>query len=382
MIDEMASSNRRALPTRRFLLRRGSGLLLLAVLLQVAAGVGLIFWAGPSKVKDALGAFNLAWLVAMVIALTVSFVGYYAAYQDLYRDKHGAGLGTKQMIAVAGSGFGVFAFGGLALDRYALRSEGVSEREAAVRVASLGGLEHGILGIGAWGAAVGILILGHDEPPLSFTLPWAIAPVPGFVLAFYLARRYEPRFGNAEGWRRKLGVFVDSILLIRGLFEKPHRHLPALLGMTLFWAADFFAAWAGLAMFGFHMNVAAFIVGMATGTVFSRRTGPIGGAGILCVALVLTVTYSGAPFAVAVAGILAYRVVALWLPIPFSLAALPTLRRLGSPPQRAEADGGDHRARRRARRPRNPKHPKHPKPPGRRSGEPPAADLPAAGCSL
>jgi hypothetical protein len=39
--------------------------------------------------------------------------------------------------------------------------------------------------------------------------------------------------------------------------------------MALFWAADAFATWAGLAMFGFHMNPAELFVGFATGMLFA-----------------------------------------------------------------------------------------------------------------
>ena len=99
--------------------------------------------------------------------------------------------------------------------------------------------------------------------------------------------------------------------------------------MVVFWLGDMVAAWAGLAMFGFDMNGAQLIVGMATGMVFTRRTGPLGGAGVLGLVLPLTLWYSGAPFAVAVVGVFAYRVVSLWLPLPFSIASLPTLRRIG-----------------------------------------------------
>jgi predicted branched-subunit amino acid permease len=73
----------------------------------------------------------------------------------------------------------------------------------------------------------------------------------------------------------------------------------------VFWVTDALACWAGLATFGLHMNMAALFVGFATGMLFTRRTGPLAGAGVF-----------------------AYRVLALLLPMPVSLAALPTLRKL------------------------------------------------------
>jgi hypothetical protein len=83
---------------------------------------------------------------------------------------------------------------------------------------------------------------------------------------------------------------------------------------------------AGLATFGFMMNGAALFVGFATGTVFTRRTGPLAGAGVLSLVLPVTIWYCGAPLPVAVIGVFTYRLLAFWLPMPVSVAALPTLR--------------------------------------------------------
>jgi hypothetical protein len=125
------------------------------------------------------------------------------------------------------------------------------------------------------------------------------------------------------------------------LFAYPLRWGSALGGMALFWVADAFATWAGLAMFGLHMNPAALFVGFATGMVFTRRTGPLAGAGVLALVLPLTIWVSGAPLAVAVAGVFVYRVLALLMPMPVSLAALPTLRTMAqNPASRAAAVKG------------------------------------------
>ena len=71
--------------------------------------------------------------------------------------------------------------------------------------------------------------------------------------------------------------------------------------MTVFWAGDAFAVWAGLAMYGYPMNSAALFVGFATGTVFTRRAGPLAGAGVLTLILPLALCHCGAPLAVAAA---------------------------------------------------------------------------------
>ncbi len=316
--------------------RRRSVLAMLAgvaIVLELAAGVGLAYVAGWSRVRAVLGDFDGIWLIALAGALLVSFVGYHYAYRGIFRVEGGPMLPRRQMRAVVAAGFGGFlAHGGGALDQYALRAAGAEEDEAKARVAALGGLEHGVLAIGGCAAAIAVLVSGRGQPPVDFTVPWAVIPIPGFVIGFWAAGRYGDRFRGRAGWRGKLGIFLDSIRIIRVLFVHPLRWGSALCGMALFWAGAASANWAGGGMFGFRMNAAALFVGFATGMVFTRRTGPLAGAGVLALVLPLTFWDSGAPLAVAVAGVFVYRVLALLLPMPVSLAALPTLREMGQRP--------------------------------------------------
>ncbi len=101
--------------------------------------------------------------------------------------------------------------------------------------------------------------------------------------------------------------------LIRELFIRPRCWGLAPFGMALFWAAESFAAWAALAAFGVRMNAAALTVGFATGMVFTRRTGPLGGVGILALVLPPTLGYSGAPLAAVAACSLAAGVAGAFL---------------------------------------------------------------------
>jgi uncharacterized membrane protein YbhN (UPF0104 family) len=313
--------------------RRGPeivGLILLAAVLQAGAAVGMAYVAGFSDIRATLDRVQWPWLIALVVACGVSFVGYYYAYHGIYRVEHGKTLDRTQMRAVVTAGFGGFlAHGGTALDNYAMRAAGAAERDAKVRVSALAGLEHGVLSVGCSIAAIYVLAAGLTKPPLDFAVPWAVIPLPGFFVAFWLAERYRDRLRDREGWRGKLAVFLDSIHLVRELFRRPFDYASAPVAMAVFWAADIFAVWAAFAAFGYEMNVAALAVGFGTGLVFTRRTGPLGGAGVLMVILPMTLWYSGAPLAVAVVGVFAYRVLTLWLPLPFSLASLPRLREIG-----------------------------------------------------
>jgi uncharacterized membrane protein YbhN (UPF0104 family) len=327
----------RVLPRRLLsghqLRRRGSELSLLVVLavaLEVAAGVGLAYLAGFSNVQAVLRSFDWPWLTGLFGALIISFIGYYYAYRGMFRVGNGPALPPRQLRAVVAAGFGGFiAHGGGALDQYALEAAGEDEEEAKARVAGLAGLEHGVLAIGGTAAAIAVLALGRSQPPLDFVLPWAVIPIPGFLVAFWLAPRYRDRFRDRPGWRRHVGIFLESIDLIRRMFARPGQWWPALAGMAVFWVFDAFAAWAGLAAFGYQADVAALYIGFATGMVFTRRTGPLAGAGVLALVLPVTIWCTGSPFGVAIVGVFAYRILALLLPLPVSLAALPTLRRMG-----------------------------------------------------
>ena len=92
-----------------------------------------------------------------------------------------------------------------------------------------------------------------------------------------------------------------------------------------------FALWAATHAFGYTMSALTAIVCLGTGMILTRRTAPLGGAGVMVVALTATLWYGGAvPFAAATLGVAAYRAFTLLAPIPFGFAALPRLRRLGA----------------------------------------------------
>jgi uncharacterized membrane protein YbhN (UPF0104 family) len=303
---------------------------MVASLLEVAACAGLAYVAGFAHVRSALAAFSWPWLLVPPAAWAISYLGYYFAYRGIFRVEAGPEMPRPILAAVALAGFGGFlAYGGGSLDGYALRTAGAEDSDAKVRVAGLAALEQGALAILGSGVSIAAL-LGHPPGvPVSASLPWAIAPIPGFLIAFWLADWYSVRFTDSKGWRALVGTLLNSVLVIRELFAHPLRWGSAILGMGVFWAADAVAAWAGLATFGFHMNAAALVIGFASGMLFTRRTGPLAGAGILALVLPLTISYCGAPFATAVVGVFVYRLASIWLPAPASLAVLPTLRRIG-----------------------------------------------------
>jgi hypothetical protein len=322
--------------------RRGRVLAMLLAeeaLLALAAAAGIAYLAGFSRVGAVFADFHWVWICALLGGFGFSFAGYYYAYEGIVTVAGGPRVTGAHMRTMVTVDFGGFLSGaGGILDRFALEGSGASRREAKSRVWGLAGFELGVLALGGTATAIALLALGSSTPPLDFTLPWAVIPVPGFLIAFWLAERYRDRFQGRPGWRGTVGNFLESIRLLRVLFGSPRRYGFAVAGMALFWAGDAFAVWAGMAAFGFQMGAAALFVGYATGMVFTRRTAPLPGGGILVLCLPLTLWGSGAPLAVAAVGIFVYRTLVVWLPMPATLALLPEVRKIGQ--QRARHSEG------------------------------------------
>jgi hypothetical protein len=310
---------------------RGAALalpIMLAVALNAAAVTVLAGIAGFHAVYASLTRIQWPWLCAAAAALAVSAIGYCIAYRAIYAAEGGYALSRRQLIAVVAAGFaGLFSTGGMRPDGLVLQASGASRHAAMVRVTTLTGMEQAMLALYGCAASIACLCLGLPGVPLSFTLPWAVIPVPAFAAAFWLASRSRARLAGRAGWRARLSVFLDAVLLIRALFTRPVRHRGAVGGMALFWAGDVAAVWSGLAAFGLVMNGAALIVGYCTGMVFTRRIAPLAGSGTLTLILPLTIWASGAQLATAITGVVAYRLLCFWLPMPSALASLPVLRR-------------------------------------------------------
>jgi hypothetical protein len=307
-----------------------AGLIGIVAVLYVAAGVGMAYVAGFGNVWHRLQSAHWWWLAPSLGAVLLAFGGYYFAYCGVKSVEDGPELETRALLAVVTAGFGGFlARGGTALDQFAMRAGGASEREAKVRTGALAGFEHGTLALIVCPAAIAALLVGDVIPRTDLTWPWAIIPPPAFLIAIVAAERYRDRLRGRGGWRERLGVFFDTAHIVHVLITQPRRCRFALAGMALYWGADMFALWSATAAFGVHMSALSIIVALGTGMLFTRRTAPLAGAGLMMVALVPTLWYGAAvPFAAATLGVAAYRFFTIWVPLPGALAALPKLREL------------------------------------------------------
>ena len=302
--------------------------LLGAVVLAVAAAVGVAWIVGFGALLDRVADAHGWWLLAALGGEAVAYLGYIAAYREVARVDRGPHIPPGDAAALVSTGFGPFVMqGGFAVDLHAFKDYCESEREARVRVLGLGALEYALLAPAACVASILLLVEGSHHPNDGITLPWAIAVPLGFIGALW-AVEHRGRFRGHGGWREALAQALDSIHVLRLLFIRWRDHLAGPVGTALYWFGDIFCLWACLRAFeGSSPGIAQLVVGYATGYALTRRTLPFAGAGAVEALLPFALLWTGFPLASALLGVFAYRFFNLWLPVLPAALGLRRLRR-------------------------------------------------------
>jgi uncharacterized membrane protein YbhN (UPF0104 family) len=312
-------------------------MVLAAAVLSIGALAGVASTVGYGAVWRQFLHWHWIWLPIALAGEACAYFGYTVAYREVARAEGGAELEVPQAAALVTTGFGVFVQGGgFALDRAALERVGLSQREAKARVLGLGSLEYAVLAPAAAAAAL-IILLEHEPVDSSLTLPWLVGVPAGACIAL-LALRFKDAF-RKKGWRMHVYDGLRAIELLLCLVRKPLTGALAFAGIALYWIGDIFCLWATLHVFYAHTPpVAQLLLGYATGYALTRRTLPLGGAGVGEALLPFALGWVAIARAPAVLAVAAYRVINLWLPLLPALAGIPRLRRL-------ERRGGPRQAR-------------------------------------
>jgi uncharacterized membrane protein YbhN (UPF0104 family) len=295
--------------------------------LAVGAVAGISWAAGFGRVLDGLSHVDPAWLPVAFGMELAAYFGYVVAYREVARVEGGPRLGLGRAGAIVAAGFGAFVIrGGFVVDRQALETAGLEPRQARVRVLGLGFLEYAVLAPAAALAAVILLARGATHPSLGFTLPWAIAVPLGFAAAF-AALTMRHRFRDERGWRGVVKHMLDAVHMLKDLARQGAPHGGAFLGTTLYWVGDIGCLWACLRAFHDSPDLAALVIGYATGYALTRRTLPLGGAGSVEALVSFALVWTGIPLATAVLAVCAYRIFNLWLPLLPAAIGLRHLKR-------------------------------------------------------
>ena len=295
-------------------------LLTVGAILSGAAVVGLIWIAGWREVVRALLHAHWILLVIAPVCVLLSHLGYALAYREIARVERGPELGGDEVVAIVASGFGMVSpRGGFALDAQELRKRGLSRQDAQLRVRVLGALEYVVLAPATFAAAL-YMLTADMRTQGGVLASWVIGVPVGGAIALGILATFQ-RAGRPRSWWRPLRHWLEAFAqTLKLLVSWPAGQL-AILGMGVYWACDIAALVSCMDVFTHRRGMTvAMIVGYATGYALTRRSLPLGGAGIVEILLPVAMTWVGFPLAASILGVVAYRAFNLWVAvIPASL---------------------------------------------------------------
>jgi uncharacterized membrane protein YbhN (UPF0104 family) len=297
--------------------------------LVAAAALALVVARGPMQTfADALDRAlhaDARWVVAGAIFEALSFAGYVAVFALVGgRATRRLGLRESTEITLGGAAatrlLPTAGAGGAALTLWALRRTGLAPRAAARTLLAFLVLLYGVF---LTAIAVGGLLVATGAAGVDGPRALAAGPAAGALLVVAVAlgaAAWAPPGDDGGRMRAGLRLLGAATREALGHVRRPD---PRLLGAVAWWGLDLAVLWAMLEALGAPPPFAVVVLGYFVGQV--GNTIPVPGAVSGGMVGVLVAFGVGADHALA--AVLAYRAVAIWLPAPAGLLALGGLRR-------------------------------------------------------
>jgi uncharacterized membrane protein YbhN (UPF0104 family) len=307
--------------------RRPRAAVFLSVLIAGGTVVAIAASDRPRALWHTFELIEPIWLLAAFGFELLAYVGYVLAYRATVLDTDKQRLSLMLAIRLVVAGFGPFVpLGGFSFDREALRAVHTSRRGARRQVLALGVIEYGLLAPAACVCAL-VMLLESDRASLVLTLPWVFAVPPGFALAWWATQPKVLRyFQRSKGpIRRWIGELLGGVEVLRTVVTRPLERPLALVGMAIYWGAEIACLGFALRCFGVELTVPALVVAYATGYAASRRSLPLGGAGVTEALLTLSLIAVHVHAAHALLSVVAYRIVNFLVPMLPGLVAHSSL---------------------------------------------------------
>lgn len=295
----------------------------------------LISAHGASFVHAIDRALHASWQLVAVAALleAASVAGYVlllhrvvsrASARLRLKDSYDITLGgaaATRLLPTAG-------LGGAAVTVWALRARGVRSSELAERLLAFVLLLYGVYmsALFAGGAAVGLGLVkvsaGQGIGLLGASL--AVAAVATIAFLFAAPERIAASLGRRSA---RLGAAAEHLPVLRAALRRAWRELrrphAALLGAVAWWGFDVGVLVTMLHAFGVGLPVPVVVLAYFLGTMLNVLPLP----GSLSSGLAGALIALGAPVGGAIAAVLAYRALAVWLPAAPGIVSIAALRR-------------------------------------------------------
>jgi uncharacterized protein (TIRG00374 family) len=279
---------------------------------------------------------DLPWLAVAAVAEIFSYAGYVALLRAVFgrrlrwRDSFlvtMAGVAATRLLATAGAG-------GIALTSWALLRLGFPARAVARGVVGFLVMLYSVymaaLLVVGLGLATGALPGPRDA---ALTLVPAALAAGAIALALLAARSpgaIERRVGALTGRRRLAQLLANAGDGIRFALMLARRRPSTLLGALAWWGFDIGALAAAYHVFGSAPQLPVLVMGYFVGMLGNVLPVP-GGVGGVEGGMIGAFAALGEPAGTALAAVLAYRLVAFWLPTLIGAPAYVALRRSRAP---------------------------------------------------
>ena len=276
-------------------------------------------WGVAGAALEFLSLAGYVALLSLVAGRATPRVGARASAQITL-----AGAAATRLLPTAGAG-------GVVLTLWALRRAGLGQRTATRTLLAFLVLLYAVfLGSVVIAGALLTFGLGGTGGPAELSALPAAAALLGIALALALAARRGEELRARSGGEAAAGVLRARIgpgaRLIGEAVRDACRLLragdPRLAGAFAYWAFDAAVLWSMLHAFGsppaLPVIALAYLVGQVANTIPLPGSVSGGMTGVL-------VAFGVEP-ALALPAVLCYRAIAVWLPTPVALAAVPALR--------------------------------------------------------
>lgn len=293
--------------------------------LAIGALFGVGWIAGLRAIFSLLGNVQWQWLPLAMFFIGVSHLGYTFAYREVAQPDNGTKHPLTRVGFLVVAGFGMLIpRAGFTLDRGLWRDHGHSESSARHSVMTIGMLEYGVLGPGAFVAAI-VLLLRHYPAQSGVLTSWLIGLPAGALVtgALFLVRGKLPDNRLVRPIHQALDAVAATVRLARS------RHgVLAIGGMAVYWSADIASLGVCLAMVGHGatLSVPALVVAYASGYALTRRSLPLAGAGAAEALMPFAMHWMDVALGAAVLAVFLYRLGNLWLPLAPAAAAVRWLQ--------------------------------------------------------
>ena len=319
---------------------------------SVAAIVAFLYFLLPTlgDVEDGLSRIRDGdpWWLALAVGFSVlSFVGYVATFKGVYvppgdRAARRIGFSESYQITMASLAatrlFAAGGAGGVALTAWALRRAGMPPRAVADRTIAFLVLTYAVYMVALIVAGFGLRFeVFEGSAPIGLTVVPAVAGAALLGLALlltFLPADLEGRFarwatGHGRVARIAAGLSTAPAAVgsgVRAAIAHLRRRDPALGGALGYWGFNIAILWACFHAFGEPPPPAVIVMAYYVGLLGNLLPLP-GGVGGVDGGMIGALAGFGVDLGLATVAVLAYRIIAFWLPtIPGAIAYLQLRR--------------------------------------------------------